>query len=73
MTGLRQAVWVPVENLIFAVVKIILLFASSVIEHGVLLSWINSPGDEADPGEPANFPFSGSQTHQRFIARSTSV
>jgi O-antigen/teichoic acid export membrane protein len=42
LTGLRQAVWVPVENGAFAVVKIILLllFAERFPEHGIFMSWV---------------------------------
>ncbi len=41
LTGLRQSIWVPVENTIFAVVKIILLvvFAGWIARMGVFLSW----------------------------------
>ncbi len=41
LTGLRQAIWVPVENILFNLVKIGLLvwFALQVMESGILLSW----------------------------------
>jgi O-antigen/teichoic acid export membrane protein len=41
LTGLRQAVWVPVENTAFAVAKIALLlvFAGGVPHYGVFASW----------------------------------
>jgi len=42
LTGLRQAVWVPAENTIFSVIKIILLivFARSFPGFGILFSWV---------------------------------
>ncbi len=42
LTGLRQAVWVPVENASFSVVKLILLaaFASAFPRHGIFSSWV---------------------------------
>jgi O-antigen/teichoic acid export membrane protein len=41
LTGLRQAVWVPVENILFAVVKIVLLVALviSFQSYGIFASW----------------------------------
>jgi O-antigen/teichoic acid export membrane protein len=41
LTGSGQAVWVPVSNLVFGVVKLVLVFAFAVPfpEHGILLSW----------------------------------
>ncbi len=41
LAGLRQTLWVPVENTVFAVLKILLLFvlAFSVKEAGIFLSW----------------------------------
>ena len=41
LTGLRQTVWVPIENTIFAVAKIVLLaaFALSLAEYGIFASW----------------------------------
>jgi len=41
LTGLRQAVWVPIENVVFAVLKIVLLIvlAGTVREQGIFLSW----------------------------------
>jgi glycosyltransferase involved in cell wall biosynthesis/O-antigen/teichoic acid export membrane protein len=41
LTGLRQAVWVPVENGLFAVLKIVLLlvFAGSLQHIGIFASW----------------------------------
>ena len=42
LTGLRQATWVPIENLFFALGKIILLVALAAVLplYGVLASWI---------------------------------
>lgn len=41
LTGLRQAVWVPLENTVFSIVKIILLllFSQVVPEYGIFASW----------------------------------
>ncbi len=41
LTGLRQAVWVPVENASFSLVKLVLLvaFASAFPRHGIFSSW----------------------------------
>lgn len=41
LTGLRQAVWIPIENTSYAVAKIILLiiFARSFPQYGILASW----------------------------------
>lgn len=41
LTGLRQAVWVLIENAIFSLVKLalLLLFATSYPGHGILASW----------------------------------
>lgn len=41
LTGLRRTVWVPIENTIFAVVKILLLvgFATLLPQAGIYLSW----------------------------------
>lgn len=41
LTGLRQAIWVPVENISFAVLKIVLLvvFALFLPGFGLLVSW----------------------------------
>ncbi|MGE5138183.1 MAG: hypothetical protein ACM3JD_01865, partial [Rudaea sp.] len=41
LTGLRQAVWVPIENTTFALAKIALLivFAGSFREYGLFASW----------------------------------
>lgn len=41
MVGLRQSVWVPVENVIFALVKIglLLLFAKIFVQYGIFASW----------------------------------
>jgi O-antigen/teichoic acid export membrane protein len=40
--GLRQAHWVPVENITFAAVKIVLLvvFAKTIPTYGILASWV---------------------------------
>lgn len=42
LTGLRQAVWVPVENIAFGVVKIVLLvlLASTFPPFGIFTSWL---------------------------------
>lgn len=42
LTGLRKAVWVPIENLVFAVGKIILLLVlfSFFPNNGVFISWV---------------------------------
>jgi O-antigen/teichoic acid export membrane protein/aminoglycoside phosphotransferase len=41
LTGLRRAIWVPVDNALFAVAKIGLLaiFAASVPRYGIFASW----------------------------------
>jgi O-antigen/teichoic acid export membrane protein/aminoglycoside phosphotransferase (APT) family kinase protein len=41
LTGLRRAVWVPVDNVLFAVVKIVLLviFAATLPRFGIFASW----------------------------------
>lgn len=41
LTGLSQAVWVPVENAVFALVKIglLVLFASVMPQYGVFAAW----------------------------------
>lgn len=41
LTGLRQAVWVPLENLVFALAKVGLLvaLASTAPSNGIFLSW----------------------------------
>jgi O-antigen/teichoic acid export membrane protein len=41
LTGLRQAVWVPVENTLFAILKILLLamLAASLKQAGIFASW----------------------------------
>ncbi len=41
LTGLRQAVWVPVENAIYSVSKLVLLLIFSYLlpEYGILASW----------------------------------
>jgi len=41
LTGLRGASWVPVENTLFAVVKMVLLvvFAGSIPQYGIFASW----------------------------------
>lgn len=42
LVGLRQAVWVPVENAVFAVLKLVLLVAlPSALPHaGIFISWV---------------------------------
>jgi O-antigen/teichoic acid export membrane protein len=41
LTGLRQAVWVPFENAIYSVAKLVLLLVFSYLlpEYGILASW----------------------------------
>lgn len=41
LTGLRQTVWVPIENAIFAVIKIgfLVLFAALLPHYGIFVSW----------------------------------
>lgn len=41
MVGLRQAVWVPIENTVFGVAKLVLLilFAATFQRHGIFASW----------------------------------
>ncbi|MGH8906049.1 MAG: lipopolysaccharide biosynthesis protein [Egibacteraceae bacterium] len=41
LTGLRQAVWIPVENIVFGIAKILALavFAKMELPWGVFLSW----------------------------------
>ncbi len=41
LTGLRQTIWVPIENTIFSVLKIALLvsFATSFPQYGIFASW----------------------------------
>jgi O-antigen/teichoic acid export membrane protein len=41
LTGLRRAVWIPVENAIYAVAKLVLLLVFSYLlpEYGILASW----------------------------------
>lgn len=41
LTGLRQATWVPIENLFFAITKILLLiaFAAALPLYGIFASW----------------------------------
>jgi O-antigen/teichoic acid export membrane protein len=42
LVGLRQAQWVPVENILFALAKILLLvvLARSLPTHGIFVSWV---------------------------------
>ena len=44
LTGLRLTVWVPIENLVFSVLKLLLLYvlALSAPEFGILLAWLFS-------------------------------
>jgi O-antigen/teichoic acid export membrane protein len=44
LTGLRQAIWVPVENIAFAVAKIVLLVMLSgwLHQYGIFTSWVIS-------------------------------
>ncbi len=41
LVGLRQAKWVPLENIIYALVKLalIVIFATALPEHGIFMSW----------------------------------
>ena len=41
LTGLRRTIWVPVENTVFAVVKIVLLvlFAAALPHYGIFAAW----------------------------------
>lgn len=42
LIGLRQAVWVPVENMVFGITKLVLLvtFASMSARYGLFASWV---------------------------------
>ena len=42
LVGLRQATWVPIENIVFAVAKIALLiaFVSFIPDYGIFASWV---------------------------------
>jgi O-antigen/teichoic acid export membrane protein/Ser/Thr protein kinase RdoA (MazF antagonist) len=42
LTGIRQAIWVPVKNIFFAIIKIVLLivFVSLIPAYGILVSWL---------------------------------
>lgn len=42
LIGLRQAVWVPIENFVFTLLKIVLLlvFAQSLSGYGIFASWV---------------------------------
>jgi O-antigen/teichoic acid export membrane protein len=42
LTGLRQAKWVPVENILYALAKLILLvaLAGSFPDYGIFISWV---------------------------------
>lgn len=42
LVGLRQTMWVPIENIIFAVGKIVLLIGLATLfaEYGILVSWM---------------------------------
>ena len=41
LTGLRKSIWVPIENIPYAVVKIglLILFATTFASYGILASW----------------------------------
>ncbi len=41
LVGLRQAKWVPLENIIYALIKLalIVIFATAMPEHGIFMSW----------------------------------
>ena len=41
MTGLKQAIWVPMENTTFSVIKIVLLLSFAVLlrQVGIIASW----------------------------------
>lgn len=42
LTGLRKAVWVPIENTIFSVLKIMLLilFVKTSLQYGIFAAWV---------------------------------
>src|SRR6266511_1424164 len=42
LTGLRRAVWVPLENIVYSAVKLVLVLAlaRSLAGYGILVSWI---------------------------------
>jgi O-antigen/teichoic acid export membrane protein len=42
LTGLRQAIWIPLENILYSAVKLILVLAlaHSLAGYGILASWI---------------------------------
>lgn len=42
LIGLRQAIWVPIENFVFTLMKIVLLllFAGSLSGYGIFASWV---------------------------------
>jgi O-antigen/teichoic acid export membrane protein len=42
MTGIRKSVWVPVEQLFFAIGKLglLLLFSAWALQNGIVLSWV---------------------------------
>ncbi|MFP3990282.1 lipopolysaccharide biosynthesis protein [Streptomyces sp. E11-3] len=46
LTGLRNAIWVPVGNTVFSVVKLVLLiaFAAAIPTAGVFVSWVAAIG-----------------------------
>ena len=42
LTGLRQAVWIPLENILYSAVKLllVLILAGGLAGYGILVSWI---------------------------------
>lgn len=42
LTGLRRAVWIPLENILYSGIKLVLVFvlARSLAGYGILVSWI---------------------------------
>jgi O-antigen/teichoic acid export membrane protein len=66
LTGLRQAKWVPVENILYALAKLILLvaLAGSFPEYGIFLSWVgHSFTDFASSSQLAYFPEAVASAH----------
>lgn len=44
LTGIRRTMWVPVENLVFGLLKLVLLWlvAPTLADHGILAAWVAS-------------------------------
>jgi O-antigen/teichoic acid export membrane protein len=42
LTGLRRAIWIPLENILYSAVKLVLVlaFARSLAGYGILVSWV---------------------------------